>query len=159
VIFITVGSMLPFNRLIETMDAWAARHPQQAVFAQIGDGSYEPRHMDYARMVPGPEFRARIAAAALIVAHAGIGSVFSALEFGKPIVLVPRYADAREHTTDHQLHTANWLRTRPGIVVAERGDDMDAKMEQARHLQADESGFSSAAPAPFIAAVRQLILT
>ena len=37
-IFVTVGSMMPFNRLIDTMDRWAAARPDVEMFAQIGGG-------------------------------------------------------------------------------------------------------------------------
>jgi len=39
VILVTVGSMLPFDRLIEAMDKWAADHPGHSLFAQIGKGA------------------------------------------------------------------------------------------------------------------------
>ena len=44
VIFVTIGSMFPFDRLIRAMDAWAAAQPERRVelLAQIGDGGYEP---------------------------------------------------------------------------------------------------------------------
>lgn len=157
-IFVTVGSMLPFNRLAETMDQWAARHPGTEVICQIGEGSYEPKHMKWVRMVNNQEFVGYVSTAELIVAHAGTGSVFSALEYGKPIVLVPRYADTKEHTTDHQLHTANWLRGRQGVVIAERDDDIDARIEEARGKSSQSSAFSPHAPSEFIARIRAALI-
>ena len=156
-IFTTIGSMLPFNRMVETMDDWARRHPETEVIAQIGEGTYEPKHMRFVRMVSNSEFLGLVKAAELIVAHAGTGSVFSALEFGKPIVLVPRYADAKEHTTDHQVHTANWLRGRRGVVIAERTDNIDLKIEEARGMSSAQGSFSPHAPAEFIARIRAAV--
>jgi UDP-N-acetylglucosamine transferase subunit ALG13 len=158
VIFVTVGSMLPFNRLIATMDDWARRHPDEEVVAQIGNGSYTPTYMTWHRMLKNSDFTVLVAAASILVAHAGTGSVFAAFEHGKPIVLVPRYADAREHTTDHQVHTAKWLHVRHGIIVAERGEDIDSKIIEARTPRGELGDFSRAAPPEFLSRIRAAIL-
>jgi hypothetical protein len=36
VIFVTIGSMFPFDRMIRVMDEWASKNANQDVFAQIG---------------------------------------------------------------------------------------------------------------------------
>jgi UDP-N-acetylglucosamine transferase subunit ALG13 len=150
--------MLPFNRLIETMDDWARRHSETEIIAQIGEGTYEPKYMRWMRMVPNGDFLKFVSEAEIIVAHAGTGSVFSALEFGKPIVLVPRYADAREHTTDHQVHTANFLRGRQGVVICERGDSIDACIQEAAGKSTETGNFSKYAPPDFISRIRTALL-
>lgn len=156
-IFVTVGSMLPFDRLIRTMDAWSARHPEVEVHAQIGEGAFAPRHMKWDRMLTGTRFKAMVAASELIVAHAGTGSVFTALEARKPILLVPRYASLKEHTTDHQLHTANWLRSISAIAIAELNDNIDQKIEETRLRRGNAETFSSAAPSSFLEKIRQAV--
>ena len=155
-IFVTVGSMFPFNRIIEAMDDWAQRHPAEKVFAQIGNGSYLPKHMEYARMVPPGTFRKLNEEADVIVAHAGMGSVITASELGKPIVLLPRLAILKEHTTDHQLHTARWLMGRSGIFVAEGNEDLDAQIEAARLAQSYDR-LTKFAPKAFTDQIRQLL--
>ncbi|MBC7505720.1 MAG: glycosyl transferase family 28, partial [Sandarakinorhabdus sp.] len=76
---------MPFDRLTQAMDEWAAAHPDVPVEIQIGRGKYEPRHASFVRMVPVAEYRQRVAAARLFVAHAGMGSIISAIEAGKPL--------------------------------------------------------------------------
>jgi len=61
-IFATVGTQLPFDRLIEALDAWAGEHPHIEVFAQIGCGNYLPCHMEWTRDMDPRDFRARMAA-------------------------------------------------------------------------------------------------
>ena len=46
-------------------------------FAQIGDGVYQPRHLEWDRYLPEDTFRAKMAAARLIVSHAGIGNLLT----------------------------------------------------------------------------------
>lgn len=157
-IFVTVGSALPFDRLIRAMDLWAAAHPQTEVFAQVGAGEYVPQHMAYERMITPTEFRRRNEQAETIVAHAGMGSVITAAELGKPIVLLPRLASAREHTTDHQLHTAGWLAARPGIFVAKTEDDLAEQIAAAGQIAQSQNTLSKFAPTPFTDKLRASIL-
>lgn len=135
-LFVTVGSMLPFDRLVDAMEAWAAAHPQAEVFAQIGRSRRRPRSMRCEQMLAPQEFRRRVAEADLIVAHAGMGTVLSALEAGRPLVVLPRRPEAREVTSTHQLATARWLAAHPGIVVADDesrlGPAIDAALARSR---------------------------
>jgi UDP-N-acetylglucosamine transferase subunit ALG13 len=66
-----------------------------------------------------------------IVGHAGIGTLFAALERGKPIVVMPRRADLRETRNDHQIATARRFEALAGVVVAW---DQNALMERLEAL-------------------------
>ncbi|NJC09226.1 glycosyltransferase [Polymorphobacter fuscus] len=140
-VFVSVGSMMPFDRLVQAMDEWAAAHPDVPVEIQIGRGKYEPRHAKYVRMMPVVEYRQRVADARLFVAHAGMGSIISAIEAGKPLLMLARLQAQGEHNTDHQLATAASIGARPGLHVA--GDVADLKA-RATVLLAD----AGAPPAP-----------
>ena len=117
-IFVTVGSQMPFDRLVVAMDRWAGERPGCDVFAQVGKDGYRPSAMRFADSISPRDFLATVANSALIVAHAGMGSVLTALEFGKPIVLLPRQGALQETRNDHQIATARWLMDRPGVFVA-----------------------------------------
>lgn len=116
-IFVTVGTQLPFDRLITAMDRWASRHPHTEVFAQIGNTNYLPEHLRWAHHLDPDEFRAKGEAAQVIVSHAGIGNVLLARELQKPLIVMPRRAELKEHRNDHQLATVKWLEGKPGIEV------------------------------------------
>ncbi|MGN6375304.1 MAG: glycosyltransferase [Sphingomonas sp.] len=118
-IFASVGSMLPFDRLVRAVDDWAGENPDVPVLIQIGDGSYRPRHADWVRIMPHALYARRLAECALFVAHVGIGSIVQALEARKQILMLPRLASLGEHTTDHQLHTVARFRDTPGLEIAE----------------------------------------
>ena len=47
-----------------------------------------------------------------------MGSIITALEVGKPIVILPRREHLNETRNDHQLASANQFSSRPGIIVA-----------------------------------------
>lgn len=130
-IFVTVGSMFPFERMIHMLDDWTFQHPEQDVFAQIGAGKFEPRHMRWKRTVPPNDYMKIVQSCRLIVAHAGTGTVFAASEFRKPIVLIPRRASLQEHTTDHQLDTAKWLEGKRGVFIVWSEEELASAIEQA----------------------------
>ncbi len=117
-VFVSVGSMMPFDRLVRAMDDWAAAHPAVPVEIQIGRGKYEPRHARFVRLMPVADYRRRVAAARLFVAHAGMGSIIAAIEAGKPLLMLPRRQALGEHNNDHQLATAANIGSRPGLHVA-----------------------------------------
>jgi UDP-N-acetylglucosamine transferase subunit ALG13 len=126
-VFVSVGSMMPFDRLVQAMDEWAAAHPQVPVEIQIGRGRYEPRHAAFVRLLPVADYRRRVAAARLFVAHAGMGSIIAAIEAGKPLLMLPRLQAQGEHNTDHQLATAASIGSRPGLHVAADAADLMAR--------------------------------
>ena len=55
-IFVAVGTQLPFDRLIRSVDQWAGRSRHE-VFAQIGPADYVPRNMPYARFISPDAYR------------------------------------------------------------------------------------------------------
>lgn len=118
---------MPFERLVRAMDAWAARHPEVPVEIQIGRGSYEPVHARWVRLMPVDEYRRKVSGARLFVAHAGMGSIITAIEAGKPLLMLPRLRAEGEHNTDHQLATASSIGSRPGLHVAGDATDLQAR--------------------------------
>jgi len=117
-IFVTVGTELPFNRLVRAVDEWAGLTGRgDQVFAQTGHSEFAPRHIRSSTMLDGRDFRRLFSEADLVIAHAGMGTIISALEAGQPLVVVPRRADLGEHRNDHQRATVDRLVER-GLVTA-----------------------------------------
>jgi UDP-N-acetylglucosamine transferase subunit ALG13 len=124
VIFVTVGTQLPFDRLIDAMDAWAAGSGEPVV-AQAGPHADAARwpHLDIRTHLRPSEFETQFAAARIVVGHAGIGTILSAQRFRRPLVILPRRASLGEHRNDHQMATAREVMRLPGVHVAmEVGD-------------------------------------
>lgn len=138
-IFLTVGTQLPFDRLVRSVDAWAGADGRgQTVFGQIaepGPGGHRPVNFNWIAHLDPASFEARFAAADLIVAHAGMGSIIGALAAPKPILILPRRAALGEQRNDHQLATARRFAGRPGVTVcmdeAELGPVLDRLLSAA----------------------------
>lgn len=151
--------MFPFDRLIQAMDQWTAATGHGDVFAQTGNGAYVPQHMKHVRTLPQAEFTATMARAELIVAHCGMGTVITAGQAGRPMVLVPRQKALNEVTSHHQQATARWLGDRPGVFIAETEETLAATIETALETKSgSETGFAPTADAAFVARLRAAIL-
>lgn len=149
-IFVTIGSMFPFDRLVRLVDELAPEFPNQEFFAQIAEGTYLPVNIPYTRMLSRREFSDRVQAAEIIIAHAGMGSVISAMELNKPIVIFPRQVEYGEVTTDHQTATARWLREKPGIFAAMVEADMPQMIAAALATPQGDQAMPTAAPRGFL---------
>ena len=123
-IFATVGTQLPFDRLVRALDQWASRNPHEKLFAQIGQASYIPEHMEWARTIPADTFRSKLEQCDTVVSHAGMGTIISAAELGKTVIVMPRRAELGEHRNDHQLATVDRLGHLKGLQAAYDGEDL-----------------------------------
>ncbi len=159
-IFLTIGTQEPFDRLVRAVDAWAATH-ETPVFGQLGalkPDSHRPAHFPWAQFVHADEYQARLDACDMLVAHAGMGSIISALSWGKPILIMPRRASLGEHRNEHQLATAEKFGARPGVHVA--WDEAEVAPLLDRLLAARGTGASGLAPEAsqeLVAALRAFI--
>jgi UDP-N-acetylglucosamine transferase subunit ALG13 len=116
-IFLTIGTQLPFDRLVEYIDS-CAHLLDEEVYGQIGNGVYRPKNFSYTGSMLPAEYKTKFESARLIVSHAGIGTVLSAKKYRKPIVMFPRRAAMGEHRNDHQIATCNQLVGKTGIHIA-----------------------------------------
>src|SRR5687768_1666107 len=109
-IFVTVGTQGAFDRLISTMDQVAELLPHITFVAQVSTGgSYKAKHMKALEFISPTEFDKYFSAAELVVSHAGMGTIISAFEREKPILVLPKLVKYGEHRNDHQLATAKRL--------------------------------------------------
>lgn len=118
-IFVTVGTDLPFDRMMHVIDDWAHTHARRDVFAQIGDGGWEPKYIEFTHFLQPPDYKRRFDEASLIISHAGMGTILMALLRGKTILVMPKRASLGEHRSEHQVATARRMHELYGVQVAE----------------------------------------
>jgi UDP-N-acetylglucosamine transferase subunit ALG13 len=68
----------------------------------------------------------------VVVCHAGVGSIITALEARKLPVAVPRLRSLGEHVDDHQLEIASAFHERGLVVACLRGDSLSSAIDAAR---------------------------
>ncbi len=105
-IFLTVGTQAPFDRLVCAVDEWAGQNPSSRILAQIGQTDYRPRHLEWHGTLDPGEFAKHFEAADQLVSHAGMGTIIDAMRLGKPLLVLPRLAEYQEHRNNHQVGTA-----------------------------------------------------
>lgn len=149
---------MPFDRLIAGVADWAAAQPVSLeVLAQVGDTEIHPTELRTVRSLSPDEFRSAVSEAEIIVAHAGMGSVLTAMEFGKPLVVLPRRGALRETRNDHQIATARWLTEKDGVFVAMDDCELATAIDRARNHATATSYISASASANLVDALRVFI--
>jgi UDP-N-acetylglucosamine--N-acetylmuramyl-(pentapeptide) pyrophosphoryl-undecaprenol N-acetylglucosamine transferase len=114
------GFPLLIERLLKLLPAEAE------VLWQTGDTDVTGFGIEGHQAIPEKELTAAMAAADLVVAHAGVGAALAAFEVGKCPVLVPRRVARNEHIDDHQTQIAAELGDR-GVAVSAEADELSLK--------------------------------
>ena len=131
-IFLTVGSSLPFDRLVRLIDSAVGDGLfDQEVFGQIGAGRYEPNHCRFVRFLAKHDYDDMFRKASAIVSHAGIGTISAALKTQKPILVMPRRKEHGELVDDHQTLTAERFAALGHVLAF---SDRNGLEEGLRHL-------------------------
>jgi UDP-N-acetylglucosamine transferase subunit ALG13 len=130
-IFLTVGTVLPFDRLVRAVDQAIAVHLiTMPVFAQIGQTDFQPMHMDWAATLDKASFDRHIAEATYVISHAGIGSIMIALELRKRLLVMPRRKCYGEHVNDHQVVNAQRFAELGYVLVAHDDAGLPARLRE-----------------------------
>jgi Uncharacterized conserved protein len=154
-ILLTVGTQLAFDRLTAAVDEWLVGVDVEVV-GQIGLGTYVPKRFRYQDFFNPSELEDLFSSADLIISHAGMGTIISALTRGKPIVIVPRRADLGEHRNDHQIATARKFSSHRSVKPVFDVGQLDAAISELLSAGAG-SGIPQFAPDPMISELRKLI--
>lgn len=156
-IFVTVGHQMAFDRLVRAVDQWAGERGRNDIFAQIGDTAYRPEHIEFAAQVDPSEFRDLVAKADAVVAHAGTGTILTALELGTPVLVMPRHGAKMETRNDHQIATAERFRALDRVEVAMDEIELVERLDHLADLP-ERGLISTTASEELIGAIRGFIL-
>jgi len=129
-IFLTVGTQFPFDRLVKAADqAIEAGKMDEEICAQVGDSSYRPRCFEAVSHMEKHLFDECVHKASAIIGHAGMGTITTALDQDKPLLVMPRLRKYREAVNDHQLAIARKFEKLGHILVAYDAEELPAKIE------------------------------
>jgi len=112
VIFATLGGQeFPFDRLLRGLEGL-----EEELVVQGGTSAFRPAGAQWFDYLEYPELVEHVRRARVVVSHAGVGSVMTAVGEGKRPVVVPRLKRHGEAVDDHQLPFARRLHD-VGLVV------------------------------------------
>lgn len=145
-VVVTLGTMqdYAFRRLIE--QCLAVLPASTEVTWQVGCTDVSDLPIDARRTLSASALAEAIAAADVVIAHAGCGSSLGAMQAGKMPLLVPRRAQRDENVDDHQVELAAELQRRGLAVVCE----VDALCREAVEAAARGGVTSRSQAAPFV---------
>lgn len=109
-IFITLGTVLPYNELIQMVDGLKALLKiKDKIYAQIGNGKYIPKYMKYLRFVENmDEVYKR---ADIIISTCGAGTILENVTHGRKLIAVqnPRIIGGHEWELASKLESMDCL--------------------------------------------------
>ncbi|HZU21023.1 MAG TPA: glycosyltransferase [Gaiellaceae bacterium] len=120
----------PFER---ALDAVGSLRPEHRLVVQHGHTA--PRDWPEAEwhdFIPFDTMRALIRDATVVVCHAGVGTIMTALSFRRRPVVIARLQARGEHVDDHQLQIVSTLGERGLVVPLADGDDVAGAVAEAR---------------------------
>jgi exopolysaccharide biosynthesis glucuronosyltransferase PssE len=115
-IFVTIGSSEPFDRLLRALEGSVNG---EALLVQRGSSQIAPRHASVVDFMTFDDFIDAVRRARVTVTHAGVGSVLAVISLGKRPVVVPRLRRFGEAVDDHQLPFARRLHEAGLVVLVE----------------------------------------
>lgn len=131
-IAISVGTHTsPFDRLIAAVERVTGDADE--VFAQLGPATTAPASWRTVARLPPDALARELAAADVVVCHAGVGLLLTSFAGGRPPVVIARRAAHGEHVDDHQQQIATASAQR-GLSRSVDADRLDRRMllDQAR---------------------------
>ena len=122
---VTVGGNgdFGFRRLVESAER--ALPDDATVLWQTGSTDASGLHIDAVAAVSSATLSAELAAADVVIGHAGTGTALAALSAGKVPLLAPRSVAHGEHIDSHQDDLAAYLASR-GLAVVRPVDEITA---------------------------------
>jgi UDP-N-acetylglucosamine transferase subunit ALG13 len=130
-IFLTVGTQFPFDRLVKAIDDLCERGLiHEPVVAQIGNSEYRPRHFEAVTSLDKSAFDRNFQQASAIIGHAGMGTITMALESSKPLLVMPRRKKYGEVVNDHQVVLAIKFEALGHILLARDETELADKIER-----------------------------
>ena len=129
-IFLTVGTLYPFDRLVGAVDdAVANGLITEDVFAQIGVGGKTPSYIESVESLDKVKFDKVIADCSCMISHAGMGSIQAALNLEKPLLVMPRLYKYSENINDHQVATAAKFEELGHVLAVYEEDQIPQRLE------------------------------
>jgi len=116
-IFLTVGTQFPFDRLVTCVDDWNKGRRLQ-IIGQVGDSSVKTKNIECYPSLTPKKYGEYFSQADVVVAHAGMGTIINALLSNKPVIIMPRNSDLKEHRNQHQFATCKRFSSLDGCYIA-----------------------------------------
>jgi UDP-N-acetylglucosamine transferase subunit ALG13 len=125
-IFVTVGTNeATFDRLLLAVDTLTT---DEELLVQHGPSTVRPSSATCVDYLPFDDLVTAVRRARIVITHAGVGSMLSALANGKRPVVVPRLARFGEAVDDHQVPLGRRLGAAGLVLFVEDPADLESAL-------------------------------
>ena len=142
---VTVGTLLPFDRLVNAVASLDETLRPSRMIAQVGKGGLRPDRMDVRESIEFDEMIELLERTSVVFCHGGTGSLITALRAGCRIVAMPRRRDLSENHDDHQREIVEALNARGLLEVAEDASELPEALKRAMAKQPQRATTNPAA--------------
>jgi len=104
-LFVSVGTQLPFERLLNAIEGIDNVYIEKCIY-QIAESKFTSGFGEIYKYLSPKEYDKYFNECDVFISHAGMGSIITAIDNNKPIIILPRLLSYGEHRNDHQLATA-----------------------------------------------------
>lgn len=132
---VTVGTLLPFDRLVRAVASLTGPTRPARILAQVGTGGDRPDRMEVHESIGFDEMLALLERANVVFCHGGTGSLITALRAGCRVVAMPRRQELGENNDNHQCEILAAFAERGLIEVAEEAGDLEPALQRALSKQ------------------------
>jgi UDP-N-acetylglucosamine transferase subunit ALG13 len=127
-IFVTIGTAEPFDRLLRAV---GEVDTDEEIVVQAGPSTARPEGPTYVDYLPYAELVEKVRNSRVVVSHAGVGTILTVLAQGKRPVVVARQKRYGEAIDDHQDELARRLADEGLVVLLENPEELP------EHLRGD----------------------
>ena len=133
-ILVTVGGVVEFKfeRIFKIVDELCDEGILEGneIIAQCGFNDYVPRNYKAFDFLSAEEFKKLVSKSEFAISHAGTGTVVSAVNEGKKVIIFPRLAKYNEHLDDHQLELCELFEKSKYALVAHNKKELIACIQK-----------------------------
>ena len=136
-IFVILGTQdKTFPRLLEAVEKQIEKgNIKDKVIAQAGSTKFESDKMEIVDFMSVEEFNNNIEKADIIITHAGVGTILTALNKNKKIIAAARLKKYGEHVNDHQLQIVEKFSDEGYVLPLEDFDRLDEIIKKAKEFK------------------------
>ena len=136
-IFVILGTQdKSFVRLLESIELNVKNGViKDKVIVQAGFTKFSSDKIKIFDFVPKEKLAEFEDEADLIITHAGVGSIVSALKKGKKVIVVPRLKKYGEHTNDHQIQIIKEFSKKGYILPVNDLNELEKVLKKIENFQ------------------------
>lgn len=137
-IFVILGTQdKTFPRLLEAIQKKIDEgkiSKEEEIIVQAGSTKFESKNMQILDYISVKKFEELMDRADIVICHAGVGTILTALKKNKKIIAAARLKEYGEHVNDHQLQILDNFTKEGYLLALEDFDKLDVVLKQVENF-------------------------